>query len=329
MKTPSPRGPWSDAVNAALTSGDALTLPADPPAVDDASLALWTLYELSYRGFDDAPGADEWSPSLLRARQYLERDLEQRLRAMTDELVEDALGSDGGVVERLERVVSHDGPSLSTYLHREADAEQYREFLALRSIYHLKESDPQAFALPRLTGPAKVALAELLYDEFGGGAPDRLHQQLFAAALTDAGLDPTYGAYLDQAPAHVLDVSNAMSFFGLHRRWRAASSGHLAAFEMTSSLPCRRYVQGAERLGLGAGVVRYFDEHVEADAVHEQLAARSICGSLVSEDPGLERDVLFGAATCILLEEASAAATLSSWSEGGSALVTADRPVAA
>ena len=41
-----------------------------------------------------------------------------------------------------------------------------------------------------------------------------------------------------------------MSLFGLHRRLRGALVGHLAAFEMTSSIPNRRYGDGLRRLGV-------------------------------------------------------------------------------
>jgi hypothetical protein len=158
-----------------------------------------------------------------------------------------------------------------------------------------------------------VALAELQYDEFGAGVPSRLHSELFAGALTGAGLDATYGAYIDEASAEVLAVNNAMSLFGLHRRLRGACMGHLAAFEMTSSFPSRRYALGAERLGFEAAVAGYFDEHVEADAVHEQIAARDICQELVRTEPDLAEDVAFGAASCVLLEERAGRALMESW----------------
>ncbi len=57
----------------------------------------------------------------------------------------------------------------------------------------------------------------------------------------------------------------------------------------------------------------YFDEHVEADAVHEEVALRSICGTLVAEDPSLRGDVLFGAAACVALDAIAAEATMDAW----------------
>ena len=90
-----------------------------------------------------------------------------------------------------------------------------------------------------------------------------MHSEMFARAMDAAGLDSAYGVYVDDASAEVLAVNNAMSLFGLHRRLRGACMGHLAAFEMTSSFPSRRYAMGAERLGFTPDVAAYFDEHVE------------------------------------------------------------------
>ena len=99
-----------------------------------------------------------------------------------------------------------------------------------------------------------------------------------------------------------------MSLFGLHRRWRGAALGHLACVEMTSSEPSRRYSAGLRRLGFDERTTVFYDEHVEADAVHEQIASVDMCGSLVADEPELLPDVLFGAA-CSLAMDGVAAAT--------------------
>ncbi|MFL6156765.1 MAG: iron-containing redox enzyme family protein [Marmoricola sp.] len=312
MHLPAARGPWSRALFAALR-GDAPLPDGLPGDADDLQISLWALYELHYRGFADVDGHAEWDPEILAVRRRLEESFEADLRSLVSDLVITALREDG-LVAQLERIVAEPGPSIASFLHREATREQFEEFLAVRSLYHLKESDPHSWALPRLVGAPKAALVEIQYDEYGSGDPRMIHQQLYADALVSAGLDATYGAYVDDVPAHTLAVNNAMSLFGLHQRLRGACIGHLAAFEMTSSLPCRRIVQGAERLGMPMPVVRYFDEHVEADAVHEQLALRSLCVPLVESEPELREDVLLGAAACVLLDAAAAEETLQEWS---------------
>jgi pyrroloquinoline quinone (PQQ) biosynthesis protein C len=159
----------------------------------------------------------------------------------------------------------------------------------------------------------KAALMELQYDEYGVGNPNRLHAHLFAKGMEASGLRPEYGAYVDEAPTEILEQNNAMSLFGLHRRLRGAALGHLAAFEATSSLPSRRMAQGLERLGFPAEMVDYYTEHVEADAVHEQLAVRTICGALIAEEPQVADDVWFGAFTCLALESRTARRLLDGW----------------
>ena len=187
------------------------------------------------------------------------------------------------------------------------------DLLREKSVPQLKESDPQAFVLPRLEGRAKVALAELLYDEYGAGRPTHLHQALYADALTAAGLDPTYGAYVDDVSALTFANANVQSMFALNRRLLGAAMGHFAAFEATSSVPARKIAAGIERLGLPAAVAAYYHEHVEADAVHEHVVADDICGTLVREQPSLRADVLFGAASCLHLQGLAGRELLHRW----------------
>lgn len=329
MRLPSPRGPLSDLLIRALPSEDGLGGTAAPSGDDDLQLSLWILYELHYRGFEGVDARREWDPELLALRADLESGFETRIRAGCREIVALADGEES-IPDKLAAITAYDsGVSLPQFLQREADKDQYVEFLVQRSLYHLKESDPHAWTLPRLDGAAKVALAELLYDEFGGGRPARLHSRLFGDALESCGLDRSYGAYVDRVPAYTLEVNNLMSLFGLHRRLRGASMGHLAAFEMTSSLPARRLLQGADRLNLPSAVGHYFDEHVEADAVHEQVAARDICANLIQGEPDLESDLLLGAAACVWLDGVVGTQMVETWRQGGSTLLPeTDRAVA-
>jgi hypothetical protein len=311
MSLPEPRGPLSaalirlmrhtrlaglDLVEASATG--ALARTADVLDDDDIQLALFLLYELHYGGIEGVPDAWEWEPRLLKVRLELEHAFERGLRRVVPQPV-----ATRGVPEALvELVTRDDSPGLSAWVERDATEEQVLEVLACRSIYTLKEADPHTWAVPRLHGRAKVALVEIQADEYGGGRPERQHAELFAAAMRAAGLDDRYGAYADHVPARAFTSMNLMSFFGLHRRWRGATVGHLAAYEMTSTQPCRAYARGLRRLGFPDAVAEYFDEHVEADAVHEQLAARELAGGLAETEPALVDDLLFGASACLTID---------------------------
>ena len=165
----------------------------------------------------------------------------------------------------------------------------------------------------------KSALLEIQFDEYGSGRHDRIHAHLFAQAMDVLGLDSSYGAYLDAIPATTLATVNVMSMFGLQRRWRGAIIGHLAMFEITSAEPNRRYANGLRRLGLDAATP-FFDEHVEADSVHENIAAYDLAGGLAAQQPELTADILFGAECLIELEGRWAADVTGRWELGGSSL---------
>ncbi|MDF9717497.1 iron-containing redox enzyme family protein [Nocardioides sp. ChNu-153] len=309
MHLPRPRGPISEAVVEVVRGGRAEIPSVTDIRSEDAQIALWTVYELAYRGFGDASPDAERDLELLRWRHHAEDLLEAELRDLTRAAVDEARAAAATVEGRLRALVDA-GPStpLARHLQRRATREQVLAYLVERSVYHLKESDPQAFVLGRVDGPAKVALGELLYDEYGGGRPERLHSHLYAEALEACGLDATYGAYIDQVEAPTLLSNNVMSLFAMQRRLRGASLGHLAAFEATSTDPCRRIAVGIERVGLPDAAAAYFHEHVEADAVHEQVVMGDICGAAVAAEPAIEDDLLLGAATCLIIDaEASQA----------------------
>ncbi|HEV7184861.1 MAG TPA: iron-containing redox enzyme family protein, partial [Leifsonia sp.] len=163
-------------------------------------------------------------------------------------------------------------------------------------------------------------LVEVQSDEYGGGRPARMHSAIFAKTMRGVGLDDSYGAYVDRAPAVTLASFTMMSMFGLNRRLRGAIAGHLAAFEMTSSIPNRLYGNGFRRLGYGIDVTDYFDEHVEADAVHEQIAGRDLAGGLAEEHPELLPDIMFGARACLYVDGLVGAHMLDCWQAGRSSL---------
>jgi hypothetical protein len=319
MKLPSACGPVSDLLVDLLTGAraeaPAAVLNARPVLFDrDVQLALWIAYELAYRGFDDVDPALEWDPQVLRLRGEIERLFEAELRTATRERL-DAVPDDGALGDLLlDLVAEDDGPSLAAYLRRDATTEQMLEFLRERSVQQLKESDPQSFLLPRLEGAAKVALAEIQYDEYGAGRAENLHQTLYARTLEAVGLDHTYGAYVEEISAVSLASANVMSLFALNRRLLGAGVGHFAAFEASSAVPTRRIASGMERLDLGLTAAAYFLEHVEADSVHEQVAARDLCESFVADHPDRRADVLFGAACVLHLDALSAAELLQRWS---------------
>ncbi|AWT46947.1 MULTISPECIES: iron-containing redox enzyme family protein [Streptomyces] len=317
-RLPQARGPLSAAVGACLRGTAAPPRPEEAadadPYGDDLQLALYLCYELHYRGFAGVSPALEWDPDLLRARAALEQRYLSALRADTpvhdsvEEAVEDLL------------VEPADATGVSHFLCERGELWQLREYAAQRSLYHLKEADPHAWVLPRLAGRAKSAMAAVEFDEYGGGRPERLHAQLFADLMADLDLDTTYGRYLDAACAPALATVNMMSLFGLHRALRGALVGHFAAVEITSSPGSRRLAEAMRRTGAGPAAEFFYDEHVEADAVHEQVVRQDVLGGLLEDEPGLAADVVFGIDATGHVEDRLGTHLLNAWQAGASSL---------
>ncbi|MDF2822728.1 MAG: hypothetical protein K0R68_136 [Mycobacterium sp.] len=299
-----------------LTRINAPVIDSDPWGLD-LHLALYVCYELHYRGFHGVDPAWEWNPGLLHLRAQLEIAF---LDAVTEEI--GSLDDQASAAEAMDEisVESGDGEGPSYYIRDKATWDQVQEYFVHRSLYHLKEADPHAFAIPRLRGQAKASFVAVEFDEYGGGRGENLHQQLFADLMAAADLDNSYLGYIDSVPAEALSAVNLMSMFGLHRAFRGAAVGHFASTEITSPPGSARLVEGLQRLGAPEECVRFYREHVEADAVHEQVVRTDVVGELVRAEPQLERDVVFGIRAHAVVEDKLADLVMSRWAEGRSSL---------
>ncbi|BBZ50638.1 iron-containing redox enzyme family protein [Mycobacterium heidelbergense] len=322
---PAAHGPLSTAVHRALTgppSRDHLARigasvrDSDPYGLD-LQLALSMCYELHYRGFAGVDPAWEWNPALLQLRAELERVFLAGVRR-------DVGPIDPGQTSTAEMeaisVEPADGTGPSYYLRDTGSWQHMREYFAHRSLYHLKEGDPHAWAIPRLMGTAKAAFVAVEFDEYGAGQGPRLHQQLFADLLAAAGLDPTYLGYLDAVPGESLAAVNLMSLFGLHRSLRGAAVGHFASTEITSPPGSRRMVQALQTMEAPEACIAFYREHVEADAVHEHVVRLDVVGDLLAREPQLDADVVFGMRAHAAVENRMADTLMESWNRGRTSL---------
>lgn len=283
----------------------------DPATDDDMQLALYCIYELSYRGFrtvDPVMESDQW---VLTLKRQLASQFEAGLRAR----VTPVAAVVGRSVDLSALIDAACGPSLSEHLLSCRNLGRFREFMVHRSAYQLKEADPHSWVIPRLAaGARKAAFLEIQVDEYGGGRPGRSHADLFAAAMDAAGLDATYGAHIHRLPGVTLATCNLVSLLGSERRLSAAALGHLAAFEMTSVEPMARYALASDMLGLPRTARHFYDVHVEADDHHGRLASEVLVGGDLCADGIDPFEVAFGAAALLHVEGQFTRHLLRRWS---------------
>ncbi|HLS77064.1 MAG TPA: iron-containing redox enzyme family protein [Nocardia sp.] len=315
---PTARGPLSEAVIELLGRSPGAAPPSlgpvDDPFGDDLQLALHTCYELHYQGYGEVDPGWEWDPGLLGLRAGMEQVFLDALRA--------AVPGGDRLEDELEAllVVPEKPSGTGAFLLEEGHWWQVREYFVHRSIYHHKEADPYVWVIPRLRGQAKASLVAVEFDEFGGGHGDRVHAQLYADLLAGAGLHPGYLHYLDDVGAPMLALVNMMSLFGLHRVHRGALVGHFASVEITSPPASERLVRILRRFDAAPACVRFYAEHVEADAVHEQVMRAGVIGDLLAREPDQRAAMTFGIQVTNFLEDRFADHVLSAWRAGRSSL---------
>ena len=331
MRLPAPRGPISTALFTCLLGepgpvpsqltelADALPeTTADARSDEDVQISLWTCYGLAYDGFDGVDERWEWQPSLLAVRGALEAVFERDVLAEV-RLPEDLTPKE--VPTFLMDVCGSASPTaFLKFMQQNAPLEQFKELVIHRSIDALHEGDAHTWAIPRVTGRAKSALIEIQADEYGGGMPGRSHAELYAILMSELDLDPKYGAYIEQIPAVALGIHNLRSMFGLHRRWRGGILGNLAVTEIGSSLINRRFSEGLARLGASKKARWFYDEHILADAVHEQLAAHDMCGAFVADYPAEWDRVVIGALGTLNVRGLFARTVVGAWEAGVTSL---------
>lgn len=327
MRLPRARGPISADVlrylrepagNAEEPFGSLSRL--DPGSLDDEDLqlSLFLCYGVHYYLFAEVDSRWEWNPALLAVRARLEERFAHDLGALVGETPSMAASDVPRFLLELGKPKA--GASLVTYLRSTASQEQFKEFLIHRSLYSLMEADHHSWVIPRVRGAAKAALIEIQADEYGGGRPGRMHSDLFRLTMSELGLNYSVGAYADVIPATSIANVNLISYFGLHGRMRGALLGNLAITEIGSSYSNRGFGRGLRRVGGSSSAGIFFDEHVVADAVHEQLAAHDMCGGFVKDHPSEKDLLIFGAMATAAVASRANQHIVSAWERGTSSL---------
>jgi len=326
MRLPNARGPISAALIDSL-AGPPRSLPdeldtlvaaladssEDTRADGDVQISLFACYGLHYGTFADVDDRWEWHPSILALRAGLEAVFERDSVAGVD--VPNDLTADSLPAYLMDIASQGANATLPNYIHYRSTLAQICELVVHRSIDNLHEGDAHTWAIPRIMGRAKSALVEIQADEYGGGMPGRTHAELYATMMSELGLDPTYGAYIEDVLPEAIAIHNLKTLFGLHKRWRGALLGNLAVTEIGSSYTNRRYSEALQRLGATERARLFYDEHILADAVHEQLAAYDMCGSFALDYPGEVDRVVIGAQATLHMRGLFADQVTAAWAE--------------
>lgn len=216
-----------------------------------------------------------------------ERYLEERFihdeRTSVQPLLADAPSDPDGFVrwfERLREIGPGQGDRLFPWLAAEASRDQMRWFLGQEVAGEAGFEDLLALTQLRMpTGP-KLEMARNYWDELGrgheggmhGGMLDRLAGSLDVRRPVEEILGPA------------LALGNLMVALAWNRHLAFQAVGALGAIELTAPGRAVQVNAGLHRLGVPAGVRRYFALHATLDIRHSKAWNQEVIRPLVAAD---------------------------------------------
>ena len=314
-RDPALLAPLLRALDEAAAYAWAAGTPAGDACLDEARLfchrALYQLNRLRLYWFDSpAAYVNERSRVLLDLQDRIEEPWQAWLDARV------AVGDDAlaAPLDTLRAWVARDLEAADTpeyrFFAQDIDLEGYKRLLQIGSLNGLVEASQLSRTLGGYAGGVQCMLTRILFEEYGGGRPQRKHSTFFAAMLEEIGLSATPEAYLDTVPWEVLAAINHAFYLAENKRFFVRFCGAFTYTEVSTPVSFRGYAAAARRLGLSDGERDYWSLHIREDERHGRWMVDEVAAPLLERFPAQRGDFLAGYAQQRIVEGDAAAATL-------------------
>jgi hypothetical protein len=158
----------------------------------------------------------------------------------------------------------------SHYIREEMTEAGYCHLLAISSFDGLVEGSRLARILGGAANEVQCTLVRVLLEEYGNGRLSRKHSTFFAQMLTEFGMNTQPEGYFDLVPWEVLACANHNFLLTERKRYFLRYNGGLTYFEVAGPGAYRNYLAAAQRLGLSAAAMGYWELHIKEDERHGQ-----------------------------------------------------------
>jgi hypothetical protein len=196
-----------------------------------------------------------------------------------------------------ERAAADVDPPLSVngrYFRDQAREPGYRALLEIASLDGLVEASQLSRTLGGVGNEVHAVLTRLLLEEYGCGRLPRKHSSYFAVMLTELGMDTTPEAYFDRVPWQVLAAINHSFLLSERKRYFLRYIGGLLYTEISVPAAFRAYHACAQRLGLCASAMAYWDLHIREDERHGRWMLNDIALPLARQYPAHAWELILG-----------------------------------
>lgn len=189
------------------------------------------------------------------------------------------------LIERGEKDLDPPLSDDSRYLREQMSETGYRRVLAIGSFDGLVEGSRMCSILGGAANEVQATLFRVLLEEYGNGRLSRKHSTYFAQMLSEFGMHTEPEAYFDLVPWEVLACANHNFLLTERKRYFLRYNGGLTYFEVAGPAAYRNYLAAAQRLGLSAAAMGYWELHIREDERHGRWMLDDVAMPLADRYP--------------------------------------------
>ncbi|KVC95086.1 spermidine/putrescine ABC transporter [Burkholderia ubonensis] len=258
----------------------------DETALADVHRALFALYDLHVADPAMPAVVNQFDPLLTGLRGTIER---QWLAAEGQWIgAAPVFASQDALIDALRGAVQAHAAShhpLFDLLETHATRAQLEWFFCSDTALNVRFFDLIVMAMIGAPPETRKELASNFWDEAGRGDPRHSHVQMFRQLLTDVGITRSGDDFASQLTWQGLRGYNLFMLCALNRQHYFKLLGVMAATELLDPPQYRKLIAGCRRLGLGASITRYYDEHITVDDVHGDGWLENVIRPLTQREP--------------------------------------------
>ncbi len=193
----------------------------------------------------------------------------------------------------------HVQPAFCRYLAHEATLDEIALFFLAEELVDSRFDDLVAMVQIGSTGTSKLTMAENYWDEMGEGKLEQMHTRLFehSAKYMRARLAERLIDVAALNGAEIYENANLVLMYGIHRHLAPRALGAMGLMEYTAPVRFQAMVDGCNRLGVPADVVRYQRIHVHVDADHGAEWLDNVLVPLAHQSAEARREIAMGMLT--------------------------------
>ena len=198
------------------------------------------------------------------------------------------------LAERVKRDLDPPASVDGVYFRDEAGIAAYRRLLEIISLDALVEASQLSRTLGGVGNEIHSMLTRLLLEEYGVGRLERKHSTYFESMLRELNLNTAPEGYFNCVPWQVLAAINHSFLLSERKRYFLRYIGGLLHTEISVPSSFCNYQAAAERMGLHAGALSYWQLHIREDERHGQWMLNDVALPLIERYPTDAWEIVLG-----------------------------------